>query len=79
MEYVLRPFVNIINFEIDVAAGLIIGISAPFGLVSFLIMLTKSAREQTQAKETIRLRLARDMFLAPNFEVGGDINTSKRY
>lgn len=51
LEYVLRPFVNVmIGFEIDIATGLVIEISALFGLVSFLIMLTKSTREQTQAK-----------------------------
>jgi uncharacterized membrane protein len=73
LESILRPFVNTITFGIDVAAGLIIGISALFGLVSFLRILTKPTREQTQAKETIRLRLARGMLLALDFEVGSDI------
>ena len=59
LESILTPFVNIITFGIDIAAGLIIGISALFGLVSFLRVLTKSTKEQTHAKETIRLRLAR--------------------
>jgi uncharacterized membrane protein len=72
-ESILGPFVNIITFGIDVAAGLIIGISALVGLVSFLRILTKSTKEQTQAKETIRLRLARGMLLALDFEVGSDI------
>src|SRR5919112_4583287 len=73
LESFLTPFVNIITFGIDVAAGLIIGISALFGLVSFLMVLTKSTKEQTHAKETIRLRLARGMLLALDFEVGSDI------
>ncbi len=73
LESILTPFVNIITFGIDVAAGLIIGISALFGLVSFLRVLTKSTKEQTHAKETIRLRLARGMLLALDFEVGSDI------
>ena len=73
LDSILTPFVNVITFGIDVAAGLIIGISALLGLVSFLRVLTKSTKEQTQAKETIRLRLARGMLLALDFEVGSDI------
>ena len=73
LESILTPFINIITFGIDIAAGLIIGISALFGLVSFLRVLTKSTREQTHAKETIRLRLARGMLLALDFQVGSDI------
>ncbi len=73
LDSILTPFVNVITFGIDVAAGLIIGISALFGLVSFLRVLTKSTKEQTHAKETIRLRLARGMLLALDFEVGSDI------
>jgi uncharacterized membrane protein len=73
LDSILTPFVNVITFGIDVAAGLIIGISALLGLVSFLRVLTKSTEEQTQAKETIRLRLARGMLLALDFEVGSDI------
>jgi uncharacterized membrane protein len=73
LDSILTPFVNVITFGIDVAAGLIIGISALLGLVSFLRVLSKSTEEQTQAKETIRLRLARGMLLALDFEVGSDI------
>ncbi len=35
--------------------------------------MKKPAKEQTQEKETIRLRLARGMLLALDFEVGSDI------
>jgi uncharacterized membrane protein len=73
LESFLRSFVNVITFGIDIAAGLIIGVSALFGLISFLRILTKSTKDQTQAKETIRLRLARGMLLALDFEVGSDI------
>ncbi len=73
LEYFLRPYVSAVTFGIDIAAGIIIGISALFGLISFLKILTKSTKEQTQDKETIRLRLARGMLLALDFEVGSDI------
>jgi uncharacterized membrane protein len=73
LESFLQPYVSAVTFGIDIAAGIIIGISALFGLISFLKILTKSTIEQTQDKETIRLRLARGMLLALDFEVGSDI------
>jgi uncharacterized membrane protein len=73
LQSFLQPYVSAVTFGIDIAAGIIIGISALFGLISFLKILTKSTIEQTQDKETIRLRLARGMLLALDFEVGSDI------
>ncbi len=73
LESFLKSYVNVVTFGIDIAAGLIIGISAIFGLISFLKILGKSSKEQIQDKETIRLRLARGMLLALDFEVGSDI------
>jgi uncharacterized membrane protein len=72
-ESLLVPYVNYLTFGIDIAAGLIIGISAIFALISFFKILRKPAKEQTRDKETIRLRLARGMLLALDFEVGSDI------
>ena len=72
-ESLLVPYVNYLTFGIDVAAGLIIGISAIIALISFFKILRKSTREQTIDKETIRLRLARGLLLALDFEVGSDI------
>ncbi len=72
-ESLLTPFVNYLTFGIDIAAGLIIGISAILALISFFKTLRKPIKEQTMDKETIRLRLARGMLLALDFEVGSDI------
>ncbi len=72
-EQLLTPYVNFITFGIDIAAGLIIGISSFLALISFFKILRKSTNEQTIDKETIRLRLARGMLLALDFEVGSDI------
>jgi uncharacterized membrane protein len=73
LESYLRAYVSVVTFGIDIAAGLIIGISAFLGLISFLRILRKPIKEQTQDKETIRLRLSRGMLLALDFEVGSDI------
>jgi uncharacterized membrane protein len=73
LEQLLAPYVNFLTFGIDIAAGLIIGISSFLALIAFFKILRKSANEQTIDKETIRLRLARGMLLALDFEVGSDI------
>lgn len=70
---VLRPYVEILTFGIDIAAGLVIVISAIIAFISFLKILTKSRTVRTHEKETIRLSLARGMILALDFEVGSDI------
>lgn len=73
LDKVLRPYVEILTFGIDIAAGLVIVISAIIAFISFLKILAKSRSIQTHEKETIRLSLARGMILALDFEVGSDI------
>jgi uncharacterized membrane protein len=73
LEYFIRPYVGYLTFGIDIAAGIIIAISAATALFAFFKILRKSPKEQTQDKETIRLRLARGLLLALDFEVGSDI------
>lgn len=73
LENVLRPYIEVLTFGIDIAAGIVIGVSAIIALISFLRILTMSRPKQTHEKETIRLRLARGMLLALDFEVGSDI------
>ena len=73
LEYLIRPYVGYLTFGIDIAAGIIIAISAATALFAFFKILRKSPKEQTQEKETIRLRLARGLLLALDFEVGRDI------
>src|SRR4029079_16636840 len=73
LEFWIRPYVGYLTFGIDIAAGIIIAISAASALFAFFKILRKSPKEQTQDKETIRLRLARGMLLALDFEVGSDI------
>ena len=72
-ESLLVPYVKFLTFGIDIAAGLIIGLSAIIALISFLKILIKPIKEQTQSKETIRLNLTRGIMLALDFEIGSDI------
>ena len=72
-ESLLVPYVNYLTFAIDIAAGLIIGVSAIFDLISFFKIILKPIKEQTQYKETIRLNLTRGILLALDFEIGSDI------
>lgn len=72
-ESLLVPYINYLTFGIDIAAGLIIGLSAIFALISFFKILRKPIKEQTRYKETIRLSLTRGMLLALDFEIGSDI------
>jgi uncharacterized membrane protein len=73
VQYLIRPYVGYLTFGIDIAAGIIIAISAVTAFFAFFKILRKSSEEQTQMKETIRLRLARGLLLALDFEVGSDI------
>ena len=73
LEYLIRPYVGYLTFGLDIAAGIIIAISAATALFAFVKILRKSPKEQTEDKETIRLRLARGLLLALDFEVGSDI------
>jgi uncharacterized membrane protein len=47
LESLIRPYVNLLTFTIDIAAGLIIGISAVVALIAFFKILKKSPKEQT--------------------------------
>ena len=59
--------------ELIYTAGIIIGISSGIAFVAFLKILHKPTMDQTMEKETIRLRLARGILLALDFEVASDI------
>ncbi len=72
-EPLLRPFIEIVTFGIDIAAGVIIGISTILALISFFKIFRKSRLQQIHEKEAIRLRLARGLLLAIDFQVGSDI------
>jgi uncharacterized membrane protein len=73
LQDLIRFYVSYLTFGIDIAAGIVIVISAGIAFVAFLKILHKSTMDQTLEKETIRLRLARGILLALDFEVASDI------
>jgi hypothetical protein len=50
LEYLIRPYVGYLTFGIDIAAGIIIAISAATALIAFFKTLRKSPKEQIQEK-----------------------------
>jgi hypothetical protein len=48
LESLIRPYVSFITFGIDIAVGIIIGLSALAALISFFKKHNKSPKEQTQ-------------------------------
>lgn len=87
IDQLLIPYIDYLTFGIHIAAGLVIGISVIIALIGiFRILLSKNRNENellVEGKygrlgrailfETVRMRLARGLLLALDFEVGGDI------
>ncbi|MGA8843652.1 MAG: DUF1622 domain-containing protein [Nitrososphaeraceae archaeon] len=73
IERFLDPYLSILILIIDIFAGVVIGISAILAFISYLKIIRKRTHEQINQQESIRLRLARGMLFALDFEIGADI------
>jgi uncharacterized membrane protein len=88
LEHLLIPYIDYLTFGIHIAVGIIIGISVIIALVGiFRILLLKNRNETEMLAaddkhgrlrhailyENIRMRLARGLLIALDFEVGSDI------
>ena len=73
IERFLDPYLSILILIIDIFAGVVIGISAILAFISYLKIVRKRTHEQIIQQESIRLRLARGMLFALDFEIGADI------
>jgi uncharacterized membrane protein len=73
IERFLDPYLSIVILIIDIFAGVVIGISAILAFISYLKIVRKRTHEQIIQQESIRLRLARGMLFALDFEIGADI------
>ena len=73
IEGIRSYYIDLIIFGIDILAASVIIISVIMALISFLKILKNPIKDQTMDKESIRLRLARGILLALDFEIGSDI------
>jgi uncharacterized membrane protein len=73
IERFLDPYLSILILIIDIFAGVVIGISAILAFISYLKIVRKRTHEQIIQQESIRLRLARGILFALDFEIGADI------
>jgi len=73
IEAIRSYYIDLITFGIDILAASVIIISVIMALISFLKILKNPIKDQTMDKESIRLRLARGILLALDFEIGSDI------
>jgi uncharacterized membrane protein len=73
IESIRSYYIDLITLGIDILAASVIIISVIMALISFLKILKNPIREQIMDKESIRLRLARGILLALDFEIGSDI------
>jgi len=78
IEAIRSYYIDLITFGIDILAASVIIISVIMALISFLKILKNPIKDQTMDKESIRLRLARGILLALDFEIGSDIIKTMR-
>ena len=78
IEAIRSYYIDLITFGIDILAASVIIISVIMALISFLKILKNPIKDQTVDKESIRLRLARGILLALDFEIGSDIIKMKQ-
>ena len=53
LEYLIRPYVGYLTFGIDIAAGIIIAISAATALFAFFKILRKSPRSKLKIRRLL--------------------------
>jgi uncharacterized membrane protein len=73
IEAIRSYYIDLITFGIDILAASVIIISVIMAVISFLNILRNPIKDQIMEKESIRLRLARGILLALDFEIGSDI------
>ena len=78
IEAIRSYYIDLITFGIDILAASVIIISVIMAVISFLKILKNPIKDQTVDKESIRLRLARGILLALDFEIGSDIIKTMR-
>ena len=73
LEGVLEVYVGYLTFGIDIAIGMIIGLSVIVALIRVSMTLRHPKAQRDTEREAIRFRLAGGLLLALDFAVGSDI------
>jgi uncharacterized membrane protein len=73
LEHFLLVFINYITFGIDIAAGIIIGISVGIAFIGYVRTLYRHQKGEVLRGDVIRIRLAGSLLLALDLEVASDI------
>ena len=73
LEHILVVIIDYITFGIDIAAGIIIGISVAIAFIRYMKTLYWHQKGEVSKGDVIRFRLAGGLLLALDLEVGSDI------
>ena len=77
LEHFIDVIIQYITFGIEVAAGIIIGISVAIALIGYIrTLFRRQKREEVSKGDVIRFRLAGGLLLALDLVVGSDILTT---
>ena len=73
LEQFLVVIVNYITFGIDIAAGIVIGVSVAIAFIGYMRTLSRHQKREVSNGDVVRFRLAGGLLLALDLEVGSDI------
>ena len=76
LEPFLDVILNYVTIGIEVAAAIIIGVSAVIALIGYFRTLFRHQKGEVSKGDTVRLRLAGGLLLALDLVVGADILTT---
>lgn len=76
LEHFVGVVIEYITLGIEVAAGIIIGISVVIAFIGYIRTLSRRQKEDVSKGDVIRFRLAGGLLLALDLVVGSDILTT---
>jgi uncharacterized membrane protein len=76
LEPVLDVILNYVTIGIEIAAAIIIGISAAIAVIGYIRTLSRRRKGEASKGDAVRFRLAGGLLLALDLVVGSDILTT---
>lgn len=76
LEPFLDVILNYVTVGIEIAAAIIIGISAVIAFIGYIKTLSRQQKGEVSKRDTVRFRLAGGLLLALDLVVGADILTT---